>query len=54
MIKKYLKIKQEYTDAAKARGARQLFRLEVTTCRASKWGQACLDKVGTVCGLVCE
>ncbi|MCK5765411.1 MAG: hypothetical protein KAH26_05495 [Bacteroidales bacterium] len=29
MIKKYLKIKQEYTDAAKARGARQLIRLEV-------------------------
>jgi len=29
MIKKYLKIKQEYSDAAKSRGARQLFRLEV-------------------------
>jgi len=29
MIKKYLKIKQEYSEAAKARGARQLFRLEV-------------------------
>ncbi|MCK5337878.1 MAG: hypothetical protein KAJ50_03665, partial [Bacteroidales bacterium] len=29
MIKKYLKITQQYTDAAKARGARQLIRLEV-------------------------
>ena len=29
MIKKYLKIKQEYTDAARARGTRQLIRLEV-------------------------
>jgi len=29
MIKKYLKIKNEYTDAAKARGTRQLFRLQV-------------------------
>jgi len=29
MIKKYLKIRKEYSDAAKARGARQLFRLEV-------------------------
>jgi len=29
MIKKYLKIKSELTDAAKTRGARQLIRLEV-------------------------
>ena len=29
MIKKYLKITQEYSDAARARGARQLLRLEV-------------------------
>lgn len=28
-VKKYLKITQEYSDAAKTRGARQLFRLEV-------------------------
>jgi uncharacterized membrane protein len=29
MIKKYIKLKQELTDASKARGTRQLFRLEV-------------------------
>jgi len=29
MIKKYLKITKEYSDAAKARGARQLFRLQI-------------------------
>ena len=29
MIKKYIKLKQDLTDASKARGARQLFRLEV-------------------------